>query len=95
MDTKNINTVVIKRGQAERNVHPARRFSAWPFQRMLSGKRGVMLMIDISAKVTEQWWGHELTPTQARELAVSLNNMANEVENAERQDKLARWEASK
>jgi len=92
---KNFNTVSIKRGNAEREVHPARRFSVWPFQRMLSGTRGVMLMIDVSAKLTEQWWGHELTPTQARELAVSLNSMANEVENAERHDKLAQWEASK
>lgn len=64
-----------------RTVRPSYDMEAQGYRRTLSGKQGVLIMLDIAPEQNKtKWYGFERTAAQARELAASLIAMADELE---------------
>lgn len=65
----------------EHKVRIAPQLKCLPFERALSGKRGIMIMLDTNPTAgKETLWAKELTFGQVREMAAALVAMADELE---------------
>ncbi len=76
------DTVEMFWGDTRHKVRIAPDLACRPYERMLSGKRGIMIILDINPNEgKETLWAKEMTFAQVREMAAALVAMADELEN--------------
>lgn len=90
--TRYVNAVACRVGQEDRNIREALDLSVGIVERVVSGKRGMLVMINTGTTARDSWWGKALTLEGVRQLAQQLTDMADLWEADQVRKQLAQWE---
>lgn len=76
-----LNSFIMKIDGQERLIKKAYGVESTDSRRVLSGRHSVLVLLDLAEmQGTEDWYGYELSPAEARKLAASLTGIADEIE---------------